>query len=621
MTGHRFWAYKCGGKVANRIWDGQEGSGTWGEKIMRLDTQSKLPTGIELEVAVSRRQFLKLAALLGGTGASAVLLEACATSSSNTTKATNAATGGAPAAGTSSGSAAAGGAKLASDQTLRYVGKEPIHMDPGLTTALDDLQYIFNVWEGLLDFDEKGNPIPLGATSWEISPDGVTYTFHLRDGVRWTDGSPVTAKDYEWTWKRNEDPKTGSEYAQALYNVKGAQEFNLGKNPDRDSVGVKAIDDKTLQVTLTGPAGYFLRIASTWTAMPLPRQSIEKFGDKWTDAGNVISNGPFKIQKWDHDQQIVLARNEAYWGPKPTLDKVVVTITSDYTKTSLPGYENNELDYAIGPWPADIDRINSDPKLSKELHNFPYSSTVFLTCDTTNSNSPVSKPEVRRALYLAIDREKMANDVLKKIYTPAYTILPQDILGYNPGARIPGGVKEAKDALAAGGFPDGKGMPALKIAYPQRSDRDLVSQALQQMWKDNLGIKVELNPMESKAYSAYRKSLKTGHFDMLLSNWGSDYLDPFDWHNFLFMTDTDFYHAHWSNADFDKLASQAATLTDQAKRKDLHQQAEAILVKDASQIPIYYISIPYLIKPWVTGYVHTALAFDFFRNVKIQQHS
>lgn len=576
-----------------------------------------------LQSAVSRRNFLKLAALFGSGAAAAAFLEACSSSGSgNHSNSQNGAAGGAATAAKAGAASPASGApeKLAADQTVRYIDTEPIHMDPGLTTALNDLQIIENVWEPLLDFDEKGNPIPLGATSWDISPDGVTYTFHLRDGVKWTDGTPVTAKDYEWTWKRNEDPKTASEYAQALYNVKGAQEYNLGKNTDPNSVGVKALDDKTLQVTLTGPAGYFLRIASTWTAMPLPRQSVEKFGAKWTEAGNAISNGPFKLDKWNHDQQIVLVRNESYWGPKPTLEKVVVTLNSDISKASLPGYENNELDYAIGPWPADQDRINGDATLSKQLHIFPASGTIFLTCDTTNTNSAIGKQGVRQALYLAMDREKIVNDVFKKIYTPAYTMLPADILGHNPGARIPGGVKEAKQALAAAGYPDGKGAQPLTLVYIQTTSNDLLAQVLQQMWQQNLGLKVNLNPMERKAYVAYRKSLKTGHFDMLLSGWYSDYLDPFDWHNFLFMTDTDFYHSHWSNAEFDKLVSQAAVLSDQAKRKDLHSQAEAILVKEASQIPIYHAAEPYLIKPWVTGYVHDSTGFDRFRSVKIAQH-
>jgi oligopeptide transport system substrate-binding protein len=509
---------------------------------------------------------------------------------------------------------------LAGNQTVRYIDTEPPTMDPGKASTTGDLQIIDSVWEPLLSFDAKGDTVPQGAASWEISPDGITYTFHLRDGVKWSDGSAVTARDYEWTWKRNEDPKLASEYAQALYNLKGAQEYNAGKSTDASSIGVRALDDRTLQATLTGPAGYFLRIASTWTAMPLPQRTIDKYGDKWTDPSHVVSNGPFKLDKWKHDQQIVLVRNERYWGEKPALSKITVQITDDIQKASLPGYENGELDYAIGPWPADMDRLQKDAALSKQLHTYPNSATVFLSCDTTNSRSPVQKADVRRALSLAVDRDRIAGEVFKGVHSAAYTILPADIPGNNPNARLPGSVKEAQAALAAAGYPGGQGMPSLNLTYVQKSENDLVAQVLQQMWRDNLGVKVDLNPTERKAYAELQKSWKSGHFELTLSNWYSDYLDPFDWHNFLFKTDTDFFNTHWSNPDFDRLVTQAAVLTDQSRRRDLHQQAEAILVHDASQIPLYHPGTPYLIKPWVTGHVNDPTAIDHFTGVRVLKH-
>lgn len=546
----------------------------------------------------TRRGLLRRAGALAG---SAALLPALATCS-----------GGAQSSG--------GGSGLAGSQTVRYIDTEPPTMDPGKASTTGDLQIIDNVWEPLLSFDGQNNPVPLGATSWEVSPDGVTYTFHLRDGVKWTDGAPVTARDYEWAWKRNEDPKVASEYAQALYNVKGAQEYNEGKAKDANALGVKALDDRTLQATLTGPAGYFLRVASTWTAMPLPHQAIDKYGDKWVEAGRAINNGPFKLDQWKHDRQIVLTRNERYWGEKPALSKINVQIVDDLQKSSLPSYENGELDYAIGPWPADMDRLQKDPQLSKQLHNFPNSATVFAVCDTTKPGSPLQRRDVRRALYLAVDRDKIAGQVFRGVYMPAYTVLPSDIPGNNPNARIPGGVKEAQQALAAAGFAGGQGIGPLTMTYIQKTENDLVAQVLQQVWRDNLGLTIDLNPMERKAYEELRKSWKTGHFDLTLNNWYSDYLDPFDWHNFLFKTETDFYSTHWSNTDFDRLAGQAAVLQDQSRRRDLHQQAEAILVGEAPVVPLYHPGTPYLIKPWVTGHVNDPTGLDHFAGVKVLKH-
>ncbi|HET7036883.1 MAG TPA: ABC transporter substrate-binding protein [Thermomicrobiaceae bacterium] len=593
---------------------------------------------------LSRRRFLKLSGFLGG----GVLLAACGGSASSPTAASTSSSGGAStatsapsAAGTGTSASAAGSpaatgfasnysqtfvinpssasTKLASDQSFRYMYTEPVHLDPGLATSGNEVYLIYEIWEGLVRYDNAGKVIPLGATNWDVSPDGTVYTFHLRDGVKWTDGTPITAHDYVWTWTRNLDPKTASEYAEALYSIKNAQAFNGGKITDASQLGLKALDDKTFQVTLEGPAGYFLRIASTWTGMPLPKQTIEKNAEKWVEAANVISNGPFKMTEWNHDQQITLERNDGYWGDKPTLQKATIKIVTDFATSSLQGYENDELDWAIGPWPADMDRIKKDAKLSKELHVVPGSQTYFVVCDSTNTGSPIGKSDVRKALYLALDRQQIVEKVFQGLYIPAYTILPDDILGHNPNARIQGTVKDAQDLMSKAGYPGGKGV-TLTMPFPQTATNNLLAQVLQQMWQTNLGITVTLQPTESKAFTALRKTFTTGHFDFYFSAWGSDYLDPFDWMNFLFTTGTDFYHAHWSNQQFDQLCAKAATLQDQGQRADLYAQAEALLVGDAAYIPLYHTATPYLIKPWVLDYVYQATGGRPWVNLKIAQH-
>ena len=584
---------------------------------------------------LSRRRLLEVGALLGA-GAASALLAACGSTNAPaaTTAAVPTATTGTGSTGGSSGTAAAttstassattetsgsssASVTLASDQTFRYPYYEPVTMDPGLANT--EIQIMMNVWEGLVGFDQQNQAIPRGAERWDVSSDGTVYTFHLRGGVKWTDGTTLTAHDYEWTWKRNLDPKTASVYANALYSIKNAQAFNKG-TATVDQVGVKAVDDATLQVTLEGPAGYFLRIASTWTALPLPQQSITKYSAKWTDAANIVSNGPFKMAGWQHDSQMTLARNDDYWGQKPTLSKIAITITSDPTKTDLAAYENNELDLAFGPWPSDIDRIQKDATLSKELHIFPNSATVFVVCDATNPTGPTGKVAFRKALYLAVEREKIVTDVFKNVGVVAYTMLPTDILGNNPNAKLQGTVQDAQNLLSQAGFPGGKGVPELTMSYVQGSTYDLLVQVLQQMWSQNLGIKVNLNAMESKAFYAYRGTLKDKHFDLMLNSWGSDYLDPFDWFNFLFMSNTDYYHSHWANTDFDKLVSQAAVETDQGKRGQLYQQAEVLLMTDMPNVTLYHSATPYLIKPWVSGYVHNAVGGDPWSPIQISQH-
>jgi len=594
----------------------------------------------------NRRQFIQYTALVGG----AILLDACGgTTANNTPTSAASSSGGSSSTSTTSSTTSSttttssgtssnpatpfsstysqsfllnpppAGVKLASDQSLRYMYIEPTHLDPGLATSGTEVYLIYEIWEGLLRFDAQGNVQPLGATNWDVSADGTVYTFHLRDGVKWTDGTPVTADDYVWTWQRNEDPKTASEYAEALYIVKNAQAINSGKITDLTQLGVKAPDPSTFVATLEGPAGYFLRLASTWTAMPLPKQSVTKNGTKWVQPPNAISNGPFKLTEWTPSQQITLTRNEGYWGQKPTLQTVTIKLVTDPQTSGLTAYENNELDIAIGPWPADFARIKSDATLSKQLHIVPLSQTYFVVCDTSNSSSPVSKPEVRKALYLALDRTQIVTKVFQGLYVPAYTILPDDILGHNPNAKLQGTVQDAQNLLTQAGYPGGKGI-SLTMPYSQNANNNLIAQVLQQMWQSNLGITVTLNPMETKAWTSLFESFGKTHYDLYFSAWGSDYLDPYDWMNFLFTTGTDFYHAHWSDTQFDTLCQQAAVEQDPNKRAQLYSQAETVLIAGAAYIPLYHTATPYLFKPWMLNYSYQATGGRPYTQVEIAQH-
>jgi oligopeptide transport system substrate-binding protein len=240
-------------------------------------------------------------------------------------------------------------------------------------------------------------------------------------------------------------------------------------------------------------------------------------------------------------------------------------------------------------------------------------------CDVTNSNSPVSKLEFRQALYLSLEREKLVSAVLKGAGAVAYSIIPPGILGHNPGARIAGSLKEAKEMLAKAGFPDGRGVPTLTLTYRQSSELDLVMQAIQQMWNSNLGIRVNLVPMERRAFNTWQDSIKSQRYDLHSGTWGSDYLDPFNWHNFLFASKVDYYNSHWSDPEFDRLVDQGAGEVEVSKRKEIHERAEGILVRSAAVIPVYRTATPYLIKPWVVGFRRTPLGFDRFGSTSIRR--
>ncbi|MDQ6603613.1 MAG: peptide ABC transporter substrate-binding protein [Chloroflexota bacterium] len=499
-------------------------------------------------------------------------------------------------------SSAAGVTNLADKQTFRFAGPEPINFDPAnCQDPVNEPQ----VFEGLVTISWKDGTLePAQAVSYQSNADATVWTFKMRPGLKWSDGTPLTAKDFEYAWRRVVDPKTASIYTASLASVKNALDIIKGAMPT-DQLGAKALDDATFEVTLTAPAPYFPLLAATWTCYPTPRHIIEKFGAKWLEAANIVGNGPYILKDWKHDQLMAFEPNPNYWGAKPTITRAEFTIYDDTLTKSLPAYENNELDSAQVS-PGEYDRVLKDPKLSKELKGYPLSQTNMIQCDATSK--PTSDVRVRNALSLAFDRETLTNIVLKKYYLPAATILPPDIAGHNPTAALTGGVEKAKQLLADAGFPNGQGWPAdFSLVYANSSVTKTILEFIQNEWKKNLGITVQLTPYESKAYVEWRSARKTQPFNLYYGGWGSDYGDPSNWHNFLFSADTDFYHTHWKNDQFESLIAKAKGTTDQAARTKMYQDAETILVQQGASIPINFNQAFFVTRPTVQGVYHPAV--------------
>jgi len=507
------------------------------------------------------------------------------------------------------------GPALAKEQILRVPTGEPPSLDPGLAQDTTSLGIVVQLFDALLDVDDKGNLIPMLAEKWSVSPDGLTYTFNIRKGPKWTDGTPVTAKDFEYAWKRAADPATASPYAKATYPIKNAMKFNKGEIKDPDAVGVKATDDYTLVVTLEEPAGYFLRLASTWTLMAVPRQAIEKHGKKWTEAGNIVTNGPFKLEKWEHDKELVLVPNPDYWGKKPTLTKVIRPIYPGGTEAQqLAAYENNELDAGVALPPADVDRILKDPVLSKEVYVYDSSGTYFLSIN--NKKPPLNDKRVRQALSMVLDRQKII-DLAKVIGKPAPIITPPGIDGHNPAfakyTKVD--VAGAKKLLAEAGYPDGKGMRELVYTYNTAAVHKTIAEYLQATWKETLGINVKLESMEWAVFLKWRTE---ADYDIYRGGWLSDYEDPNNWHNILWDSAQDYFNVKWKNDEFDKLVRAARGESDPKKRKEMYEQAEQILAEEMPVIPIYYYGGRELVRPYVDGWVRgRILGFVYYKNVRI----
>lgn len=512
-------------------------------------------------------------------------------------------------------SAAPPGPVLAKEQVLRVPMTEPASLDPGLAQDTNSLGVVVQLFDALLDVDMKGNLVPMLAEKWSVSPDGLTYTFNIRKGPKWTDGTPITAKDFEYAWKRVANPATASPYAKAVYPIKNGMKINKGEIKDLDAMGVKATDDYTLVVTLEEPAGYFLRLASTWTLMPVPRHVIEKHDKKWTEAANIVTSGPFKLEKWDHDKELVLVPNPNYWGKKPTLTKVIRPIYPGGTEAQqLAAYENKELDAGVAIPPADADRILKDPVLSKEVYVYDSSGTYFLSVN--NKKPPFTDKRVKQALSLVIDRQKVI-DLAKVIAKPAPIITPPGIDGHKPELSKYGKVDVAlaKKLLAEAGFPDGKGMREIVYTYNTAAVHKIIAEYLQATWKETLGINVKLENMEWAVFLKWRTE---ADYDIYRGGWLSDYEDPNNWYNILWDSAQDYFNVKWKHDEYDKIVRAARGEQDPKKRKEMYEQAEAILAEEMPVIPIYYYGGRELVRPYVDGWVRgRILGFVYYKDVRI----
>src|SRR5215210_3655820 len=451
--------------------------------MSRFDPEALVAAKIEAATSrageLSRRNLLKHGAALGvGLAGFSAYQNLVAAAASNRLRAANilAQTG-----------------ELATEQVVRLPEGEPIRFDPGVTSGGRGLEMLQNLFEGLVLIDQRDGSLQMGvAETMDVNDEQTEFTFKVRDGVTWSDGAPLNAKDFEWSWKRVLDPETKSEYTTALYPLKNAAAIDAG-DKDLEELGVKATDDQTLVVTLEGPTPYFPLLAATWTYYPVPKHTIEEFGDAWVEAGNMVSNGPYVLTAWEHDQSMTLERNEKYYGEAPTITRADYTLFADPVTQALIAFENNELDQAQVAG-ADLERVKNDPVLSTLMQVFPRSGTQFIVCDTMNP--PTDDVRVRQALAMAIERDALANGVLKGEFTPAPTMLPPDIPGFNEAAALAEDAAKAKQLLADAGFPDGQGFPELTLTYHAASTQEQKSaQYLQGIWSQTLGINVKLDPL------------------------------------------------------------------------------------------------------------------------------
>src|SRR2546428_773653 len=391
------------------------------------------------------------------------------------------------------------GEKLARDQHVRIGGGGWWQKDPSSHDYNKDL-YCSGVpalWAGLMKFNVDFQPVPYVASKVTSNKDGSVWTFEIRKDSRWSDGSPCSARDFEWSWKRQMDPASANPYASYFYDIKGAQAFNMKQVPDAKDVGVQAKNDWTLEVTLEGPRGYFPVLSAYLAAFPAHRPSVEKHGDKWTEAANIVCNGPFTLEAWEHGKQIVLKKNQHFFSAKDvTLERVVIPIIP-VASGALP-YENNEIDVTLLT-PGDLRRIQSGPT-GKEGFRYPFPGTWYLTPEVTNP--PFDNVKVRRALSQAVDRENVVK-VAQGFAVPAHSMIPTGFPGAVDTEKIRSIQKfDPKAAIAhlkGTPFEGGKNWP--KIVMTMREEAlgaKPLAEAVQAVLLEHLNPKTDPEVLEQR---------------------------------------------------------------------------------------------------------------------------
>jgi oligopeptide transport system substrate-binding protein len=531
-------------------------------------------------------------------------------------------------------------------------------LDWTAVTGLPEHRIIGNIFEGLTRLDAKTvEPLPGVAERWDISDDKKTYTFHLRKHAKWSNGEPVTARDFLYSLRRFLDPQTGAEYAYQAWYIKNARrytqgakgispgdpievelnnapkgarkfarnevlygklvridgeeksrtfvvsidgkerKFRAGKAGDPASgietcnqvlldfreVGVKAIDDHTLETQLEQPTPYWLELLAYHALLPANQKCIETFGSPaWTYAENIVSNGPYRVAFRRIRDRIRLVKNEHYWDPDRAKLNVIDALSVSAQSTMYNLFATKKVDWITDSPPVVLRELIKSGKAKDEFAPQPYLGTYYYLLNT--NKKPLDDPRVRRALALALNREEITRTATGCGEVPAYSLVPLGVPGYTPEKFGEENVKVAQRLLAEAGFPDGRGFPKLEILYNTHQAHQTIAQLVRKQWEKNLGITASTRNEE---WGSYQTSVRQFEFDAARRAWIADYIDP-NSHLDLMVTDGENNSTGWSNPEYDKLIDAAHSETDEAKRLELFRKAERILMDEVPLIPIYY---------------------------------
>ena len=480
-------------------------------------------------------------------------------------------------------------------------GSEPQGIDPHIVTGVPEHHILISLCEGLTIPSPNGNEnLPGAAESWTVSDDGKRYIFKLRKNGRWSNGDPVTAKDFVWSWQRILTASLGSQYPDMLYYLEGAQEYHTGITNDFNEVGVKAIDNHTLEVKLKAPTPFFTGLLSHYSTWPVHKETVLKHGSiddrngEWTRPGNFVCNGAFNLQSWELNNKIVVEKNPMYWDASEVQLNEIHYYPVSNVMTEDRMFRAGQLHVTSTlpsqKCPVYIEENNPDLRID------PYMGTYFYRLNTTNPY--LSDVKVRKALAFSIDRKLLVEKVTKCGQIPAYSFTPPGSNGYEPTTTIPFDPELAKELLIEAGFNSENKFPKLEILFNTNEDHRKVALAIQQMWQQNLGINVELVNQDWKVYLAREM---VGDFQVSRAGWIGDYEDPNTFLDTL-RPNRGNNKTGSENSEYDRLIELANSINNQEERYKVFMEAERLLIDEMPIIPIYTYVRQYQLSQDVKGW-------------------
>lgn len=509
-----------------------------------------------------------------------------------------------------------GGPSSGEDGVIRVGNRSEVQdLDPHLVTGVAEWRALGALFQGLVDLDpETLAPIPGVASAWTVSDDGLTYNFTLRDNARWSNGDPVTAADFTYAWQRILSPALGGPYAYLLHCLKNGAPYNEGTLEDFSQVGVKALDPHTLEVTLENPTPYFLGMQVHFAWFPVHRGAIEARGamtDRttgWTLPGNFVSNGAYALKDWRPDAVLETVPNPYYWAPETVKNRGIYFYPISDELTEERNFRSGQLDMTYTVPMHRVKHYRETEPDSLQIH--PYLGAYFYRFNTTRA--PFDDARVRRAFGMAIDREALAEHVLQSGEAPAWFFTPPDTAGYTSEARVAFDPDGARALLVEAGYPDGQGLRPVELLYNSAGAEKIIAEAVQRMWKTNLGADVQLLNQDYKVYLATMENLD---YDIARSIWIGDVVDPINFLE-LFVGGGGNNRTGWVSAAYDRAIQAAYAEADPAARLQSLQRAERALLDAAPVTPVYFYTQKYLQSPTLKGVHYNPVGYfrwqDFY---------